>query len=395
METHKTIIMWIIAGCILGGVIFLLFQPPATQTTPYVPVQNTSPTPPQQNTTIPPAPQPPQPLPPAVQSINITLIESSDCSLCNSADLLLPQTLTYLQNSTNLTVGSISNITSTSAEGQLLIDKYNITELPSMVISGDPAADSNFQSVWTSSIGNQEGDGSFVSRNDYPPYYNVPNKTVVGLVQGIAINATGCTKCLDASRYLSSLMDPTIGMYFSNQTVLQSNDTQALALIKEYNITELPTLLLSSDVQSYPIYAQMKTLGDSENGWFVLRVVRPPYVDLKANGTIRGLVRGVMIVNESCTNCFNVSSLSDYIAQSAGISVINSTTYLSNSSEAAVLISKYNLTALPALLYSPDLSYYPMFNGTWLNQSNTIESDGWYVFRAYNLISVPYQNITH
>jgi hypothetical protein len=65
-----------------------------------------------------------------------------------------------------------------------------------------------------------------------------------------------------------------------------------------------------------------------------------------------------------------------------------------NSTEARLLIQKYNLTQLPAILFSPEASAYLSFDSTWIGTNNTIEQDGWYVFRNYDLLGYGYQNLT-
>jgi hypothetical protein len=195
---------------------------------------------------------------------------------------------------------------------------------------------------------------------------------------------------------ISSLESYQIGMSFSNKTVYLENSTEAQALIARYNITKLPTLLLSaSDTELYPIYTQLKKLSDVRDNWLILRDILPPYVDLSANHTVRGLVHVVFLINSSCTACFNATGLSDYISQSSGLAVINRTTYEINSTAGQALLAKYNITKIPTLIYSPEAKHYSNFERIWKNQSSTVESDGWFVFRAHHLLgSVVYQNIS-
>lgn len=69
-------------------------------------------------------------------------------------------------------------------------------------------------------------------------------------------------------------------------------------------------------------------------------------------------------------------------------------TYEANSTEGMALIKKYNITAVPTVLYSPDASYYQDFDKVWLYQNSTIASDGWHVFRSFNVIAGKYQNLS-
>jgi hypothetical protein len=183
-------------------------------------------------------------------------------------------------------------------------------------------------------------------------------------------------------------------MAFSEKMVYEENDSRARDLIAKYNITKLPALfLLAEDAAAYPIYDSLKTVGDVADEWWILRTVVPPYVDLAANHTEVGIVRAVFLVNSSCSDCFDVKGLSDYIAGQSGIFIANTSVYEINSTEGKAMAAEYNITAIPALLYSPDAKYYPMFDENWKNLNNTIESDGWYVFRAHEALQSTYQKI--
>ena len=195
-----------------------------------------------------------------------------------------------------------------------------------------------------------------VSRDLPPPYYDTRSGNIVGLLQGIGITPVGCKSCINVSMYFQSLSSQYIGMQFSNISFLDENSSQAQELIAAYNITRLPTILLDPNAGLYPAFTQsIQPSGTVEdNGWFVLRDVVPPYVDLASNRSIRGYVDSINLVNSSCTECFNVSALSSYIADSAGLFVMNTTTYEVNSTEGSMLIKKYNITEIPTILYSPE-----------------------------------------
>jgi hypothetical protein len=394
MEAYiKNILLWLSAGLLLGLALSALFLLPL-QPRPEAPSQaNQLP----QNQT----PQnnaPPSPPPQAEKKeVNITMIEAPGCDLCNSEGFLLEQTKIVLLQSSALQAGVSRSIPYSSAEASALISKYNITELPAVIIEGPVRTDSEFVSAWQAQIGTLEGANALVTRFRFPPYYDIRNHTVVGLVEGIGIKASGCLECGDPALFMASLEGGSMAMVFSNQTLYEENDTEAQALLTRYNITKLPALLLSADgASAYPAFSQIKTLGTVEpDGWFVLRDVVPPYIDLTANHTLRGLVHAVYLVNSSCADCFDVASLSLYISGSSGLVLLNETTYETNSTEGSALMKKYNITAVPALLYSSDARYYPDFEDVWKQQNSTVESDGWFVFRAHGLLGdVVYQNVS-
>lgn len=375
-KTYINMLLWAVVGIALGAVVYVALMQPAPAPSPGN-LTNITPV-------------------SGLTEVNVTLITAPDCTRCDSADLLLAQ-LRNVTDSYNLTMGTVTTLPGDSQEASALISRYDIEKLPTLVVSPSAASNPAFLSVWESNVGTRETDGSLVFRELMLPYYDVESRTVVGLVNGIAIGASGCPECADPAIYLSFLESDSVGMVFSNKTVLAETDGQAQELITRYNITSLPTFILSRDALAYDFFSeQMANFSTQESdGWFVFRDVLPPYVDLQRNHSVRGLVEALLVVNSSCTACFSISQLSDYIVQSGGIYVVNTTSYEANSSEGMLLISRYNITHIPTVLYSPEASVYPSFEKVWLNENSTVESDGWYVFRSHALLgNVTYQNVT-
>lgn len=381
-KTYVDIAAWVIAGLALGGIVyFAALQPQHPEQPPAA-----------QNITVPPADgnrsagDAGGPAGPA--KADATVINPQGCPRCRSMDVFV-EWLESASESLNISMGEVRNIS--AAEGAALIVKYNITRLPAVVLTGRQFPEA-FVSEWTDSLGTQESDGALVLREAYPPYYE--NGAVVGLVEGIAIIPANCPQCPDTAGVFTYL-EENAGMAFSNTTLLMENDSRARALMAEYNITKVPGLLMSSDAEAYaPFTEYLLPLGEMKGGWFVLRNVTPPYVDLQANGTVRGLVESVLLVNSSCADCYNVSDISAYIAEGTGFALVKNSTLEANSSGGRALLRKYNITAIPTVLYSPEASAYPGFAGLWLERGNTVEKDGWFVFRGLADAGVVYQNVS-
>ncbi len=337
-------------------------------------------------------------LPPVLEkgSVNITMIEAPGCDECNMEGAFIEQVKVVLLSSDYLEAGISRSVPYSSAEGAALAAKYNLTELPAVVIAGPVEDDPDFVAAWQESIGTLE-EGVLVSRVRYPPFYDIASGTVAGLVQSKAIMATGCMQCSDPSLFLAALEGPSVGMVFTQSEYYNWNDSAAQELISRYNITRLPAIMVSAEgASAYPVFSQMSNYGTLEDdGWFVLRDVQPPYVDLTANRTIRGLVRAEYLLDPSCTDCFDIYSLSKYIVDSSGLFIEAESTYGLNSTEGAAFAEKYGITGVPAIVYSSEASRYPDFDMIWLAQNNTIEADGAHVFRAYGLLgNVTYRNIS-
>jgi len=369
--------LWIAIGVILGlGVYLLFFQAPLI-------------TPP---TTTPNATPPATTSPTIIPNVEIALITYSKCDDCNSTMYLLDQ-IESLSSTFNLNISDVSYLAYDSAEGKALISKYSIKKIPTMVVSSEAGNSSDFADGW-SNIGSRESDGAFVYRDVYPPYFDLGNNTLYGYVDTLEIT-TDCADCHNASQFVDFLKSDNVAMVIKNRTVLDQNSSEAQALISKYNITRLPAFLLSPDASAYPFTAQAWDLyGSTESdGWLVYRGIFPPYVDLSANGSVIGLVSLIELVPPDCSDCYNVSIHEDGLNQSFGLVFGNKTTLMTNSTEGAALISKYNITKVPTVVISKEAMLYPDFNTSWA-QMGTVETDGWLVFRALDLLGVDYMNLT-
>ncbi|MCI0503964.1 hypothetical protein L0Y65_04600 [Candidatus Micrarchaeota archaeon] len=385
MEFYFKALLWLVMGIVIGFAVFFVFLQPEPQSgsLPEIP-ENPGP----ENDTM----------PPILESglVNLTMVEAPGCDICNAEGQMLEQAKAVLLKSEFLQVDKAVRLPADSPEAQALISNYNLTTLPAVIIEGDVARDAEFVSAWTESIGTLEGASALVTRFDYPPYYDITNRTVVGLAMAIGIRASGCMECGDPALFISSLESPPVSMAFINKSVYDENDSRAQALIAQYNITKLPALLIAEDgASAYPVFEQIRQMGTIEDGWFILRDMVPPYVDLADNRSVRGLVNATYLVNSSCSDCFNISTLSGYLAQTNGVVIVSEKTYEADSIEGMALLEKYNITKIPALIFSDEVKYYYKFPEVWLNESNTIEPDGSFVFRAHDLLGgLGYQNIS-
>ncbi len=372
------VLVWLVLGLVAGFAISFIFFMPAPPE-PFV----IQPSPPGNAT---------QPSPALSNSVSLAVISIPECEECNY-HLLVLGSLTEAAPGFNITIASITQYEKDSSEAAALISEYDLKVLPSIIITGEPT--DPLVSAWTAGLGTQEQDGALVMRSSFPPYYDVENATVLGLVKATAIAPLDCTECLDPALYFEALENPAIDVIFSEKQVLYENETAARDLIIRYNITKLPTIVLSSDIMVYPTFAShFSSLGSVDGEHFILRDVNPPYIDLEDNRSIRGFVEAVYIINSSCEDCFDPQALSVLISQSLGLYLTNETVYEANSTEAAVLVASYNITRIPTILYSPESSVYPSFDEFWDEFGSSKHEDGWYVFRSYEEMELTYQNLT-
>lgn len=385
MSEAGKLLMWVSAGLLLGIMLGLLLQSQA----PGAPYQA-------------PAAQPAQPRldapgnlshPQAGQAsqtnvtpgttagaganatASLTIIRAPSCDLCTGGDSLAEDVSMILAGE-GVAALPPRNLSSSQPEAKALMAKYAITSLPALIVTGNVS--SRLVSDWAG-VGTVEGDGALVSRIAYPPYYNVTSGRLEGVVEAVAIGASGCAECMNASIFLTRLEeDPRIMMALAKKTELMDSDAEAAALIAKYKIASLPALLLSPGAAAYPFFMS-SILPDCSlegDGWYVLRTVYPPYLNLSAGRAVRGIVDVIYLDNSSCESCLNLSGFGTEMIVTGNIS-----TYDINSTEGRALAAKYGIKKIPTVVYSPEIAVYPGFSEFWLAANNTIESDGWFVFR--------------
>jgi hypothetical protein len=307
-------LIWIVLGLGIGFIVSLLFFSPAPQTIPSVNLtQNLS------NNSAPTA------------AFSQTMVIAPNCDVCNSIDPVFSGLATY-SSSTGITLEPVVKFDPTSSEGEALISRYSIAKLPVIILRPKGNISQTAFSDLIAAGFSKENDGAVVLREIKVPYYEISSSKPVGFVSAIAIRPHSCLDCMDPQDYFTSLEQDGINFYFSNKTVLDENDSIARSLIQEYNITKLPVLMLSSGASYYPSFEFLTQIGTVEGEWFILRNVTPPYVDLSNNHSIVGNVQEILIVNSSCTTCFNAQELADYISTSANLHIYNKSTYEANSS---------------------------------------------------------------
>ena len=139
-KPYLGIFIWIAVGLIIGAVLYFGFlapkAPPVVQ-----PVQNDSGT----NQTITPPPQ-------GQAALDILVINAPSCPDCNGSGLS-PTLLANALPTFNIKMGSVTTIEGDSGEAKALIAKYNISALPTAILTPSGKLNDSFTSVWTTSAG--------------------------------------------------------------------------------------------------------------------------------------------------------------------------------------------------------------------------------------------------
>ncbi len=170
-----------------------------------------------------------------------------------------------------------------------LIEKYNIKKVPTIIISGE-VEKSGLIKLWTS-LGTLESDGSLVLRTG-SPFVNISTGKVYGRVELIYLNYSLCQNCYDVTEHKNILRN--LGLVITKEKNVEANTDEGKALIEKYNITKVPTVLLSPDAKYYiTVQSIWNRVGTIESdGWHVFRNMNAlrnvTYFDLLANTTKSG-----------------------------------------------------------------------------------------------------------
>ncbi|MBI2547283.1 MAG: hypothetical protein HYW23_02445 [Candidatus Aenigmarchaeota archaeon] len=168
----------------------------------------------------------------------------------------------------NVKVLQERNLTSSDKEAQDIIIKQNISSLPTLVITGE-TLHGNMTSIWRG-LGAQPVNGVVVI-GGFPPYYSLDKQKVVGVVQVIMLNDSSCAGCYNVETHLQILS--RFGVFINKSVTYDILSNNGKDLLQKYNITKIPTIILSSDASVYSALNQVWTqVGTTEkDGYYVFR----------------------------------------------------------------------------------------------------------------------------
>ncbi|MBI5228016.1 hypothetical protein HY988_05495 [Candidatus Micrarchaeota archaeon] len=203
----------------------------------------------------------------------------------------------------------------------------------------------------------------------------------------IVINPKNCALCNSSSELLEQLK--TQGSLFNLRIIgsqaFDVDSAQGQELISKYKITKLPSLILTAKDKkpindSFVSLWQQKIGTLESDGSLVFRELPFPYYSITSSSVV-GLVEGIAIRPGGCENCFDPSILFRSLEAQQMNMVFSNITYLDqNDSRAKELISKYNITKIPALLLSKGANDYDLFNQKVLPLGEF--SGDWFILRS-------------
>lgn len=179
-----------------------------------------------------------------------------------------------------------------SSEGQRIVNQYKITKVPTFVLSSDIGFYDNVKNSW-SKIGTVEQDKTYVARNLFLPYRDLEKGQILGLVDIVYLTDSTCGDCYDPIKVQKAILTQGYGVGLRSERSVDANSTEGRSLVNNYKITQVPTILLSPDVDQYQsVKAVWPNVGTVESdGWYVFRKMQQLgsviYKDLASNQIIK------------------------------------------------------------------------------------------------------------
>lgn len=200
--------------------------------------------------------------------VTMTRLVDSSCTQCFNISLIEGQ-----MTQAGIIVKNVETIEVSSKEGKELVEKYNIEKIPTLLFNKELLAYEQIQQVWKD-FGTEESDGTLVLRTLNPPYKNVETGKIEGAVTMTYIVDKTCTDCFETTAY-NKLLKDSFSLYVKEEKMVDASTTEGKNLLKKYNITAIPTVILSSDASAYPTlptaWAQVGTA--ESDGTYVFRQI--------------------------------------------------------------------------------------------------------------------------
>jgi hypothetical protein len=172
------------------------------------------------------------------------LINNSDCEVCTDMATPLKQEIYKYEPDAEVYIETIDYETE-KAKG--FIFKYNITKLPVLLVKGEFEKNKKIFTVFKN---NGVFENNFFVFKDTPaPYYDLNKKTVRGKFKLIFLVDSNCANCYDVTLHKNALESAGLKTY--DQEIIDIRTKRGKDLIVEYDIENIPTILLSGDLEAH------------------------------------------------------------------------------------------------------------------------------------------------
>ncbi len=196
-----------------------------------------------------------------VSIINVIDSQCKECtSLTQAADTLKQSGVAIIKEDT---------YEYSSEDGKELIKRFGISRIPVILISSEINYYNNIKNELQKF--SEEKNGFYALHAINPPYRDLESGEVVGLVKLILLTDNSCNECYDVEINKNILQ--RLGIVVNEEITYDIATKEGQELISKYNIEKVPVILLSPDVENYPVFTEVwKAVGSVDNnGWYIMR----------------------------------------------------------------------------------------------------------------------------
>jgi len=210
--------------------------------------------------------------------ISVVTIKDSSCDKCVDLEPILEEI-----KKLGIKIVSEKVLEKSDQESKKLIDKYAIEKLPTLILSGNVEAYGSEIVEILEQPGSIESDGSYVLTEIAPPYWDLNEKRVKGLVSMTSLVDNDCGECYKISDLHKPILQ-RMGVVLKEEKEIDISSTEGKELLARYNLTDVPTIILEGDVEEYPVLVNAwKGVGTVEDDVYVFRkleILGQKYKDL-------------------------------------------------------------------------------------------------------------------
>ena len=162
----------------------------------------------------------------------------------------------------------IRTLSADSLWGKYMLWRYDLAELPAVVVSGD-VSDVQLGELWRALGARAQGKTMILS--GFLPSYNMDTGEKRGIVSLTLLTDKRCEKCSNPEFFVSLLQRS--GVYVDSYNIYDVSSKDGSAYVKKYGITRVPTFIASPDIAAYSMIAgSWSDVGTVESdGSFVFR----------------------------------------------------------------------------------------------------------------------------
>lgn len=207
------------------------------------------------------------------------------------------------------------------------------------------------------------------------------------LLEATKIVPLDCNDCYDVERALAAINGQNVNI--TSERTLRFDSKDAKSLIRLHRIEKIPAIVVTGEInKTEHLRKFFESNGRvTDNTTAVYANIRPPYYDVK-KGEVVGRVTIVQIIDSSCKECRTLGGIVAYLKQ-VGVGIVEDEAYEYDSMEGNSLIHEYNISRVPALLISRDISFYPEVKQQLVTTGAQLQDE----YYAVHALAPPYRDV--